>query len=108
MHSLEMVECEFVSTSPDRPKISSSTHWHWYKFVIDSLREQKVKAPCSLVYCRSLYICVNLYSRFHYELSDDSPGSDRICKNRLFGMFDANTPKEVILKSLRESEGVVE
>ena len=72
-----------------------------------------MKAPHILVCCRLLDICANFYSHFHYELSDDSYfplGSDRICKNHLFGTFHANTSeynKEVILKSLGESEGDV-
>lgn len=118
MHSLEMVDSEFVSTSPDRPNIFYEVRPRAdvdtdLKFVADSLKEQKVKAPRILLYCRSLDICANLYAHFHYELGDDSyfpPGCDRICSNRLFGMFHANAPehnKQVILKSLRESDGVV-
>ena len=118
MCSLEMIDCEFVSTSPDRPNIFYEVHPRTdvdidLKFVVNSLREQKVNAPRVIVYCRSLDTCANLYAHFHYELGDESyfpPGSNRICRYRLFGMFHANTPdhnKEVILKSLRESNGVV-
>lgn len=120
MSSLEMIAsgCEFVSTSPDRPNIFYEVRPRTdvdtdLKFVINSLREQKVNAPRVIVYCRSLDTCANLYAHFHYELGDESyfpPGSDRISTYRLFGMFHANTPehnKEVILKSLRESNGVV-
>ena len=66
------------------------------KFVVDTLREQRVKAPRVIVYCHSLDICANLYAHFYYELGDESYfplGSDRVCNNRLFGMFHANTPE---------------
>jgi len=118
MHSLEMADCEFVSTSPDRPNIFYEVHRRMdidtdLNPVICSLKEKKQMAPRVIVYCRSLDMCADLYAHFHYELGIDSyypPGADAISDNCLFGMFHANTPqhnKEVILKSLTKPDGVV-
>ena len=113
-----MVDCEFISTSPDRPNIYYEVRPHTeietdLKTVICSLKERKNRAPRVVIYCRTLDICADLYAHFHYELGDDSyypPGSHKISDNRLFGMFHANTPqynKEVILESLTQPDGIV-
>ena len=118
MHSLEMADCEFVCTSPDRPNKFYEVHPRIdidvdFNAVVCSLKEYKSKAPRVLVYCRSLDTCANLYAHFLYELGDDSfypSGADKVSENRLFGMFHANTPehnKEVVLKSLGRPDGVV-
>ena len=96
-----MVDCEFISTSPDRPNIYYEVRPRTeidtdMKTIICSLKEHKNKAPHVVVYCRTLDICADLYAHFHYELGNDSyypPGSHKISDNRLFGMFHANTPK---------------
>ena len=117
IQNLEMVDCEFISTSPDRPNIFYEVHPRTeidtdLKDVISSLKEHKSRAPRIIVYCRSLDVCANLYAHFHYELGDDSyypSGADRISDHRLFGVFHANTPqhnKEVILRSLTQPDGV--
>ena len=62
MHSLEMANCEFVSTSPDRPNIVYEVH-RCMDFdtglnpVICSLKEKKQMAPRVIVYSRSLDVC---------------------------------------------------
>ena len=118
MRSLEMVECEFVCTSPDRPNIFYEVHPRVdidtdMVSVVQSLKDLRSKAPRVVIYCRSLDMCANLYAHFLYELGDESYyplGADKVSDNRLFGMFHANTPehnKEVILKSLSQPDGVV-
>ena len=118
MQSLEMVDGEFVWTSPDRPNIFYQVHQRVdidtdMLFVLRSLKDLRSSAPRVLVYCRSLDTCANLYAHFLYELGDESYhplGADKVCENRLFEMFHANTPehnKEVILKSLDDPSGVV-
>ena len=118
MRSLEMVDSEFVYTSPDRPNIFYEVHPRVdidtdMLSVVQSLKELRSNAPRVLIYCRSLDTCANLYAHFLYELGDESYhplGADKVSVNRLFGMFHANTPKhnkEVILKSLDDPNGVV-
>ena len=81
------------------------------KTVIYSLKEHKNRAPCVIVYCRSLDIYTDLYPHFHYELGDDSyypPGSHKISDNHLFGMFHVHPQynKEVILEILTQPDGI--
>ena len=116
--ALEMSECAFVFTSPDRPNIFYEAHTRTDIDIdmdpfVSSLKELRNKAPRVLIYCRSLDACADLYAHFHYELGDSSyfpPGCDQVSSNRLFGMYHASTPnhnKEVILSSLSKSDGVV-
>ena len=116
--NLEMRGCEFVYTSPDRPNIfyevqpCTDIETDVQHFV-QSLRELANKAPCVIVYCRSLNSCADLYAHFHYVLGDNSyypAGSPQLSDYRLFGMYHSNTPqynKDVILKSLTQPDGVV-
>ena len=77
IQSLEMVDCEFISTSPDRPNIYYEVRPRTeidtdMKTIICSLKEHKNKAPRVVVYCRTLDICADLYAHFQYELGNDS------------------------------------
>ena len=66
-------------------------------------------APCVIVYCHSLDMCVDLYAHFHYELGNNSyypPGADATSDNHLLGMFHANTHQHK-LKSLTKPDGEV-
>ena len=118
MSKLEMVDCAFVSTSPDRPNISYEVcprvnFENDLNFVLESLKFQKLNAPRVIIYCRSLDMCASLYAHFHYELGDESyypSGAPHLCCNRLFGMYHSNTPernKDTILKSLSKKDGIV-
>ena len=113
-----MDEYEFVCRSPDRPNNFYSVYPRTdiesdLRSIIDTLKELKNATPRVIVYCRSLDMCPNLYAHFHFELGDMSyypPGSNKISDNHLFGMFCASVPehnKDVILKSLSKSDGVV-
>ena len=102
---LSVSSCTY--TSPDfyevHPCIDLETDMD---HVVHSLKQHKSRAPRVLVYCCPLDTCAILYAHFLYELGDDSyhsSGADKVCENRLFSMYQANTPdhnKEVILKSL--------
>ncbi len=118
VNTLEMNECEFIYSSPDRPNIFYQVHPRTnidndLKSVVLSLKELKNTTPRVIIYCRSLDMCANLYAHFHFELGDMSyypPESEKISDNRLFGMFHASTPehnKDVLLRSLCKSDGVV-
>ena len=58
-------------------------------------------------------MCSDLYAHFLYELGDSSyypPGATKQASNRLFGMYHSGTSdhnKDVIIKSLKDANGVV-
>ena len=118
IESLEMSDCETVTTSPDCPNIYYEIHVRTdmetdLNGVVVSLKQLKNMAPRVIVYCRTLDVCADLYAQFHFELGDGSyypPGAERVSDNRFFGMFHANTPqhnKEIVLSSLTRPDGVV-
>lgn len=113
-----MGDCVNVTTSPDRPNIFYSVKNRTdiesdFSDLMLSLRQNQVKTPRVIVYCRSLNMCADLYAHFHSELGSLSyypTDAPHLSDNRLFGMFHACTPqynKDIILKSLSVSDGVV-
>ena len=118
IHNLEMVDCEFIHTSPDRPNIFYDVCPRLdietdFQPIVKSLTENLIDTPRTVIYCRSLNMCADLYAHFHHELGQKSyfpSGAETISDNRLFAMFHANTPqhiKEVVLQSLTHPKGVV-
>ena len=117
--SLNMIDCSFVSESPNKANIMYSVRMRSSDFeedftdVIKDLSRNSVKAKRLIVYCRSLDMCANLYAHFHLTLGDSSyypPGSPKLSDYRLFGMYHSKTPqhnKDVILASLTKYDGVV-
>ena len=116
--SLEMYDCKSVVTSPDRSNIYYEVHPRTdiggdLHFLLDYLKRLRNQAPRAIVYCRSLNTSADLYAYFHFELGEKAyfpDGAVKISDNRLFGMFHSNTPqhnKDVILKSLTQSDGIV-
>ena len=68
--SLEMVGCEFVSASPDRCNIFYEVRLRAnvktdMQPLLDSLKEYKIQAPRTIVYCHSLKTCSDLYAHVH-------------------------------------------
>ena len=113
VNSLEMVGCEFISVSPDRPNIFYEVRVRTdietdMQMLLDSLKKYKASAPRAIVYCRSLNTCADLYAHFHYDLGKNSyypPGADQVSDNRLFAMFHANTVqhnKDIVLKGMTQ------
>ena len=75
IQSLEVFDCQVVSTSPDRPNIYYEVHARTdietdMVSIIMSLKVMKDTAPRVIVYCRSFDMCANLYAHFHYELDE--------------------------------------
>ena len=68
-----------------------------------TLKEKQKDTLRIVVYCRTLMICADLFSRFSYEMRKSQnypPSAPELSKNRLFGMFHASTPqhsKDVIM-----------
>ena len=65
IQSLEMVDCDFISTSPDRPNIFYEVHPRTeldsdMKQLLKSLPEFKSSAPCVIVYCCTLDMCADI------------------------------------------------
>ena len=113
-----MTDSKLICASPNRPNI--------YYEVVDRndisqdmsqlasrLKVTKVAMPKTLIYCRSLNLCSDLYEFFLAFLGNDSyypQGADQISNNRLFGMFHAQTMphnKQVIMDSMLRVDGLV-
>ena len=73
---------------------------------MSTLKEKQEDTLRVVVYCRTLLICADLFSRFSYEMGKSQycpPSAPELSENRLFGMFHASTPqhsKDVIMGSL--------
>ena len=78
---------------------------------LSTLKEKLKDTLRVVVYCRTLMICADLFSRFSYEMGKSHPPSaPELSENRLFGMFHASTPqhsKYVIMGSLQDCHGTV-
>ena len=73
---------------------------------MSTLKEKQKDTLRIVVYCKTLMICADLFSRFSYEMGKSQyypPGAPELSENHLFGMFHASTPqhsKDVIMGSL--------
>ena len=80
---------------------------------LSTLKEKQKDTLRVVGYCRTLMICVNLFSCFNYEMGKGQyypPSAPERSENRLFGMFHASTPqhsKDVIMESLQDCHGTV-
>ena len=80
---------------------------------LSTLKEKQKDTLRVVVYCRTLMICADLFSRFSYEMGKSQyypPSAPELSENRLFGMFHASTPqhsKDVIMGSLQDCHGTV-
>ena len=81
--------------------------------IVSQLKETTVEMPRMIIYCRSRNLCADLYQFFlHYsrETSYYPLGAPKLCINRLFGMYHANTHshnKQVIMQSMEKADGIV-
>lgn len=74
---LEMTNCEYVYTSPERPNIYYEVFNRTeieidLKYLVDELRLHKITMPRVVVYCRSLNVCADVYAFFLNDLGVDS------------------------------------
>ena len=77
---------------------------------LSTLKEKQKDTLRVIVYCRTLMICADLFSRFSYEMWKSQYYPPELSENRLFGMFHASTPqhsKDVIMGSLQDCHGTV-
>ena len=76
---------------------------------LSTLKEKQKDTLRVVVYCRTLMICADLFSRFSYEMGKSQfypPSAPELSENRLFG-FHATTPqhgKDVIMGSLQDCD----
>lgn len=117
-NKLEMTGSKLIYEPPDRPNI-------YYEVVSRNdivqdmsplaacLKATKIEMPRTVIYCRSLNVCSDLYAFFLAFLGEDSyypPGATHISDNRLFGMYHARTVphnKQVVMGSMQRVDGVV-
>ena len=80
---------------------------------LSTLKEKQKDTLRVIVYCRTLMVCDDMFSRFSYEMGKSQyypPSAPELSENRLFGMFHASTPqhsKDVIMGSLQDCHGTV-
>ena len=78
-----------------------------------TLKEKQKDTLRVIVYCRTLMISADLFSRFSYEMEISQyypPSAPELSENGLFGMFHASTPqhsKDVIMGSLQDCHATV-
>ena len=116
---LDIIGCELVSESPNKPNIYYSVEKRSgnietdLSFIVDDLAKNAVSVKRVIVYCRSLDLCSSLYAHFLYTLGDQSyhpPGAEQVSNNRLFEMYHSRTDehnKEVIMESMNKADGTV-
>ena len=59
---------------------------------LSTLKEKQKDSLRVVVYCRTMMICADLFSRFSYEMGKSQycpPSAPQLSENRLFGMFHA-------------------
>ena len=105
-----MSEVVTVKLSPNRSNIMfverRRTDLETDFFSLSTLKEKQKDTLRVVVYCITLMICADLFSRFSYEMGKSQyypPSAPERSENRLFGMFHASTPqhsKDVIMGSL--------
>ena len=63
---------------------------------MSTVKEKQKYTLRIVVYCKTLMICADLFSRFSYEMGKSQyypPGAPELSENHLFGMFHASTPQ---------------
>ena len=108
MKALHMRDTKLIKISPDKPnckfvvkkcpgEVEDELRW-----VLMELKENKSSFPRTIIYCRSLSSCGQLYSFFQQEL-DDSLRST-------YAMYHSKTPEEIqrkVLESIVDPSGMV-
>ena len=115
---LQLSGCRLFSTCPDRRNIyyevvSRQDVETDMNSIASQLKETTVEMPRMIIYCRSRNLCADLYQFFLHYLGETSYyllGAPKLCINRLFGTYHANTPshnKQVIMQSMENANGIV-
>ncbi|XP_076088554.1 uncharacterized protein LOC143058932 [Mytilus galloprovincialis] len=111
-HILGMNEYKLVMGSCDRSninyfaqKVSFRLHdsFHW---VVSSLRDNCEQSPKTIIYCRNIKSCSQIYLYFLSELSEAAYIGTPCAKNCLFAMFHHSTPdknKKNIIENMRKN-----
>ncbi|XP_063436992.1 ATP-dependent DNA helicase Q1-like [Mytilus trossulus] len=111
-HILGMNEYKLVMGSCDRSNINyfaqnvsfrlhDSFHW-----VVSSLRDNCEQSPKTIIYCRNIKSCSQIYLYFLSELSEAAYIGTPCAKNCLFAMFHHSTPdknKKNIIENMRKN-----
>ena len=104
-----------IIVSPDRPNIYlykakvNADLLKSFNWLLTMLKSKVVSCPKTLVYCKSIKDCGNLFTFFRDHLGKCAYTSDeQVAKNMLIGMYHHNTlekHKKRIINSLYSSEG---
>ena len=108
MKSLHMRNVKVVKLSPDKPNCkfivakAVGDIEEQFKSMVEELREKQQSFPKTIVYCRSIASCGEMFSLFSEELEGMSDG--------MYAMYHSKTPQtiqEKVLDSLGEKDGLV-
>ena len=113
--SLEMVSPCIIAISPNRLNIRYSVYCVSkdlelrFTWLLEELRSNQASTAKTIVFCRSILSCSELYSFFDYNLKDDGYVT-KVAKleNALFGMYHAKITdheKSTLIKSFTEADG---
>ena len=116
--NFEVSEVVTVKLSPNRSNIMYVERRRIdletdFSELLSTLKEKQKNTVRVVVYCRTLMVCADMFSRFSYEMGKNQyypPSAPELSENRLFGMFHASTPqhsKDVIMGSLQDCHGTV-
>ena len=98
LDQLSMRDARIISVSPDRQNIRYSVVVASrdldlsFKWLMDELLEHKTETPKTLIFCRSIQSCSNLFKLFLFTLKQFAyfpEGSPPSVQSRLFAMYHA-------------------
>lgn len=108
LKSLYMRDVMLVKISPDKPnskfivKKSSGDIEEDFLWVLNQLRGKMLECPRTIIYCKTIANCGELYSMFVQELDNAFSG--------MFAMFHSKTPSDIqktVLTSLADPHGQI-
>ena len=99
---MSTLKCQTVKLSPNRSNIMYVERRRTdlktdFSESLSTLKEEQKDTLRIIVYCRTLMICADLFSRFSYEMGKSQyypPSAPELSENRLFGMFHVSTPTQ--------------
>ena len=108
-----------ISQSPNKENISYTVQYmdkntellSYFQWIIDELREQKVSAERTIIYCQTMKQCSTLYSLVLKQLGDDVFATpERENRKRLVEMLhsiSSKQNKEVVLQEMGKGNGCI-
>lgn len=104
---LHMRDTKVVKLTPDKPNCRFAVEKVFdnekqLKCFLEELKEKKEKFPQTIIYCRSIAVCGELFSLFRQDLEGVA--------NSMFAMYHSKTPPQIqekVLASLTDIDGLI-